>query len=218
MNKKRYSCRFIGFFGPDGTGKTTQARLLREYLKAQGHRTRIAWMRGRHSFAFILAKFLERLGYYRLVKLPSGVVYKVSDPMLIPKLKVIWGFIEFASILPWIIQRVYLPIFFGYTVIAERYVVDTVVYLGYWLGHDFLNGFLAKVLLNLIPRSSLLIHLDAETQTLLERSQNDVVTKDYIVFQRRIYRILAKRLKATTIDTSKSSIEETFQHIIENLV
>lgn len=205
------------FFGPDGAGKSTQVRLLIGYLKSHKFRTHVAWMRGRHSLAFILANFFTKLGYYRAVKSPSGAVYRVFDPNLMPKLRRLWGFIEFASVLPWIIQRVYLPRALGYTVVAERYVVDTVVYLGYWLGRDFLRGFLAKVLLVFIPRGSMLIHMDAETKVLLERRPNDIVTQDYIVFQRRVYRMFAEMLEAVTISTSTRSVEQNFQHIIKHL-
>jgi hypothetical protein len=151
------------------------------------------------------------------VKSPSGVIYKVFDPHLMPKLLRVWALIEFASVLPWIIQRVYLPKGLGYTVVAERYVVDTVVYLSYWLGPHFLRGFLAKVLLNFIPRGSMLIHVDAETKVLLERRPNDVISQDYIAFQRRVYCMFAKTLGAVTINTSADSIEQNFKRIIKHL-
>ena len=208
------------FFGSDGAGKSTQARLLRGYLNFHGHQTRIAWLRGRHSLAFVIAKFFSKLGYYRVGKVPSGVTYRVFDPGLLPRLQHFWGAIEFLSVLPWIILRVYLPRVLGYTIVAERYVVDTVVYLSYWLGYDFLRSFLAKVLLNFIPKGSVLIHLDAETRDLLERLKRiryDTATQDYIVFQQRVYRILSKMLKATTIDTSRHNEKDAFQRILKVL-
>ena len=217
MTRKQRYPRFIVFFGSDGAGKSTQAQLLRGYLKSHGHRTRTAWLRGRHSLAFVIAKFFTKMGYHRIVKVPSGVTYRVFDPGLLPSLQRFWGAIEFLSVLPWIILRVYLPRALGYTVVAERYVVDTVAYLSYWLGKDFLQSFLAKVLLSFIPQGSVLIHLDAETQDLLERLKRiryDTATKDYIVFQQRIYRILSRTMMATTINTSKYNVDETFQRIL----
>lgn len=217
MNRKQRYPRVIVFFGSDGAGKSTQTQLLIGYLKSHGRRTQIAWLRGRHSLAFVIAKFFTKMGYHRIVKVPSGVTYRVFDPGLLPRLQRFWGVIEFLSVLPWIILRVYLPRALGYTVVAERYVVDTVAYLSYWLGQDFLRSFLAKVLLNFIPQGSVLIHLDAETQDLLERLKRiryDTATKDYIVFQKRIYRILSKTIMATTINTSRYSTDETFQRIL----
>jgi len=219
MNMRRAQCfpRGVVFFGPDGAGKSTQAQLLVKFLKSQKCRPRMAWIRGRHSFAFFIAKFFTKLGYYRVVKSPNGASYEIFDPCLLPKLGRLWGFIEFASVLPWIFTRVYLPRILGYTVVSERYVVDTVVYLGYWLGKNSLQSFLAKVLLNFIPKDSVLIHLDAETHTLLERHPDDVISRDFIVFQRQAYGMFAESLKAISIDTSTCGIEESFQRIIKHL-
>lgn len=220
MNKKQHFPSLIMFFGPDAVGKSTQVQLLTRYLRSQKCPTLRVWIRGRHSIAFLLANFFVRLGYYRTVTVPSGVVYRVFDPHFLPKLQHIWGLIEFVSLLPWIILKVYLPKILGYTIVAERYVVDTVVYLSYWLGYDFLQSFLTKVLLSFIPQDSVLIHLNAETEVLLERLERiryDVATQDYIVFQRRVYCILSKMLKATTIDTSRCSEKETFQRIVKVL-
>ena len=204
------------FFGPDGAGKSTQAQRVMKYLSSQGCRTWRTWIRGRHSLAFFLANFLAEFGYCQIVDV-SGEKRKVFDPRLLPRLALLWGAVEFVSVLPWIFLRVYLPRFLSYTVVAERYVVDTVVYLGYWLGYGYLTSFSAKVLLRFIPEDSVIIHLYAETDTLLKRSFDDEVTQDFIEFQQDIYHKMAKRLDAISINTSKSSVEKTSQKILDTL-
>jgi len=211
-----HCCKDVVFFGPDGAGKTTLAQDLVGYFRANGRRSRICWMRGRHSLAFMLAQIFTRLGYYRTIKSPDGSVsFDVFDPSLLPKIRRLWQFLEFISILPWIITRFYLPKALGYVVVSERYVVDTVVYLGYWLGEDTLLSFLSRVLLSFVPRDSFLIHMDAETSVLLQRRFDDVITEDYIVFQRKAYKTLARSLNALTIDTTSSGAEENFQRILQ---
>lgn len=220
MSKKKaqHLPKAIVFFGPDGAGKTTLAQLLVSYLQSNGCRSRITWMRARHSLAYVLAKFFKKLGYYRVVKSPNGrVSYYIFDPSLFPKLRGLWYLIEFVSILPWIITKVYLPKMLGYIVVSERYAVDTVVYLGYWLGDDTMDGFLAKVLLNFIPRDSVLVHMDADTNVLLGRRPEDFINKDYIVFQRNAYKAFAKSLNAITVDTTSCSVEENFQNVTRHL-
>jgi hypothetical protein len=92
-----------------------------------------------------------------------------------------------------------------------------VVYLAYWLGDKTLQSFLARVLLSFIPRNSMLIHMDAETDVLLSRHPDDAINEDYIKFQRKAYNEFAKSLKAITIDTTSCSVEENFLYIIKHL-
>lgn len=209
--------RTIILFGADGTGKTTQAKLLISYIRSHGGRPWWAWIRGRHSLAFVLALLFARFGYYQTVNLPNGTSQKVFDPRLLPKLRPIWQLIEFVSVLPWIILRVRLPRILGYTVVAERYVVDTVVYLGYWLGDRFLKSFSAKALLSEIPPNSQLIHLDAEAHVIFDRRQDDIITPDFVTYQKETYSRLARELHAVTINTSKNTIEQTFELILKAL-
>jgi hypothetical protein len=96
-------------------------------------------------------------------------------------------------------------------------VVDTVAYLGYWLGPDVFEGFLAKALLRFIPQGSVMIHLYAETEMLRKRLFDDDVTSDFIEFQQRVYPMLARSLGAVTINTSKLDVNETFNRILEVL-
>jgi len=216
--KHRNFSKSIIFFGPDGAGKTTLAQLLVSYFQSKGNRSKIAWMRARHSIAFFLAKFLKKMGYVRIVKSPNGCIsYRIFDPSLLPKMKQLWYGIEFVSILPWIITRVYVPRLFGYVVVSERYVVDTVVYLDYWLGGGTMNSFLSKVLLCLIPKDSVMVHMDAETNVLLQRRPEDYVNKDFIVFQRNAYKAFAKSLNAFSVDTTNSGLKDNFIRVTEYL-
>ena len=220
VNLTTESCfpTLIAFFGPDGAGKSTQARMLVNYLRSHGRlRVRLVWIRGRHTLAFVIANFLIKLGYYRSFAVSDGTQFKVFDPQSLPRIKGLWGFIEFVSVLPWILLKVYLPRFLGFTVVAERYVIDTVAYLGYWLGEDFLQSFWARSLISFIPRNSKLIFLDGDTQDLLKRIRNDYVRRDFLVFQRRVYHCFAKVLGATVVNTSESNVEEAFRSIIASL-
>jgi len=218
LTKENRFPKLIAFFGPDGAGKTTQTRLLVNYLRSNRKlRVRWVWIRGRHTFAFVIASFLIKMGYYRGFDVQEETQFKVFDPQSLPKIKGLWGAIEFGSVLPWIILKVYLPKLLGYTVVAERYVIDTIAYLGYWLGEDFLKSFWARALLSFIPRNSKLIFLDGDTDDLLKRLRNDYVRRDFLVFQRKVYRDFALVFDCTVVNTSKSNVEDAFQTIITSL-
>ena len=206
--------QLIVFFGPDGSGKTTQARLLATHFQQQGFKVRLVWIRAHHSLASILSKILASFGYYRVM--PSqGKSYKSFDVKLLPKLKGFWGFIEFVSVLPWILIKVKLPLLLGYVVIAHRYVVDTIVSVAYFLGDDeFLNGYAAKILFNLVSKGAFLIHLDTETEIIEERRKDEELDLDFIQFQRRCYLSFVTILGALSINTSRRDVIDTFRIIL----
>jgi len=207
------SPQLIVFFGPDGSGKTTQARLLASHLQQQGFKVRLVWIRAHHSLASILSKILVSFGYYRII-FSQEKRYKLFDVKLLPRLKRFWGFIEFISVLPWILIKVKLPLLLGYVVIADRYVVDTTVSVAYFLGgYGFLSEYAAKILLSMVS-DAFLIHLDAETEVIIERRKDEKLDLDFIQFQRRFYPSFATLLGVLSVNTSNKSVMDTFKIIL----
>lgn len=206
--------RLIAFFGPDGSGKTTQARLLASHLEQQGLKVRFVWIRYHHSLASILSQILARFGYYRIVS-SGGKNYKLFNVKFLPQLKGFWGFIEFVSVLPWILIKVKLPSLLGYVVIADRYVVDTIVSVAYYLGgYKFLSKFYTKTLLSMVS-DAFLIHLDAEIDDIVKRRKDEKLDLVFIRFQRKFYCSFANLLGSLNVDTSKTSILDTSNVIIK---
>ena len=206
--------KLIIFFGADGSGKTTQARLLASHFGQMGFRVRLVWIRAHHSLASILSKILASFGYYRII-ISKEKSYKLFDVEFLPGLKGIWGFVEFISVLPWILIRVKLPLLLGYVVIADRYVVDTIVSVAHFLGdYEFLYGYAAKILLTMLSKHAFLIHLDAETEVLIERRKDEEIDVDFIQFQRKAYLSFASFLGALSIDTSTKGAMDTFKAIL----
>jgi len=209
------SHHLIVFFGPDGSGKTTQARLLASHFQQQGFKVRLVWIRAHHSLASILSKILASFGFYRIMNL-QGKSYKLFDIKLLPGLKGIWGFIEFMSVLPWVLIKVKLPWLLGYVVIADRYVVDTIVSVAYFLGdYEFLSKCTAKILLTMVSKGAFLIHLDAEEEVIMERRKNEKLDPDFIQFQRRLYPSFATLLGVLSVNTSNKSVMDTFKIILD---
>jgi thymidylate kinase len=133
-------------------------------------------------------------------------------------LRSFWGLIELVSVLPLILYRVYLQLLRGYVIIAERYVIDTVATIAYFMNNmGFLSSPIATVLLSCIPKKSKLIYLDSNYETIMKRRSYNVEVRSFIQFQRMAYNILAKRLDALIIDTSQFSINETFNAILRNV-
>ncbi len=222
----------IHFFGPDGSGKTLQASILTDRLGKHGFLVKRVWLRAHHTLAFLLWKILVKIGFYRTEPNEFGIVRKIPAVNRSKVISHVWSFLEFISAIP-IILRMRLLSMRGYHLVAERYILDTVTSVAYMLNDThFLNGRLANILYRMIPKNTLFIFLDSDYDTIKNRRLRDdssdksktdtdrdetrgyVEPKQFIVFQRRVYKALASSFNALTIDTSKNSIEETSKNIL----
>lgn len=192
----------IIFFGPDGSGKTTQADMLVKELKRNGLKTRKLWLRSLHTLAFIISKLAMHL-----LKLDD--VYEFRAKYSHKKsFRRVWYAIEFISILPLVLLRFRIPLLRGYTIVAERYVIDWIVSLSYLSRNDqMLDSLLAKTVLKFIPKDSVLIYIDATYEAIYSRGRRED-SKEFIEFQRAFYSKIAKMLNATIVDTSNKNLSE----------
>jgi thymidylate kinase len=205
---KRFNSPVVVFFGVDGVGKTTQANLLVAYYKEKTNRVQKCWIRARHSVAFFVSKILLTLGYSKTILNGDNVVL---DSRHLP-FKTFWGFLEFFSVVPLILTRMVIPSFLGSVVISERYVIDTIVFNSFFIGHEFIVY--NKLLLKMMPPNAILIHLDATESDIINRKNEDWPI-DFIRYQLNSYRYFAEYLGATVINTSETSISETFSIIVD---
>jgi thymidylate kinase len=190
--------RAIIFFGPDGSGKTTQADILLQELTRKGIKCKRFWMRSLHTLAFLISKIAMNL-------LSLHNVYEFREKYAV-RLRRLWYFIELISILPLVI-RFYILLYKGYVVIADRFIIDWIVSLAYVMRDEsFINSRYAKLVLKFIPRNSLLIFLDADYDVIIRRRVDTAESKEYIMFQKKYYTIFAKSLGAQIIDTSNKNI------------
>jgi len=160
MQYKRRLPRFIAFCGPDGVGKTTQLLLLQYYLETyEKVHTKICWIRTPHLLAWILFKLWNALGY----RAPPIKGNKLS--------KAVWIILDSANVVLKIFFSTYIFLLLGYIVLAERYVVDTIVTNIAYFTKDWntLKSRAYLFLLRLIPDNSLIIYLDANERIIFNR-------------------------------------------------
>ena len=197
----------ICFFGPDGSGKTTLAHKLVERLLQEGIQVRLAWLRGSHTFASVLAKILKRFAVFQGEDNPY---YGLSIPK---RMILLWELIEILSILPVWFARYLIPRFLGYTVIGERSLLDFIVWVSITTrDYRFPASIGGKIFLTISLKSCLNVYVTANIKTLIERRKHEHTFK-FLALQLAFYNILAKIIKAPVIDTTNTSAEEHLKGI-----
>jgi thymidylate kinase len=210
--------RLILLTGIDGSGKTTVAYLVIRYLESNGVRTRYAWVKSFHSLSYIVSNMLRNTRLWCTVINPTGMQVRQFDPTYSKPFQKLWYLLELISVLPWIIVRIYLPLLARITVVADRYVPDTIVTISVRMKQpDFHRSFIGRLLSSLIPKGTVMVHLDASIDTVINRKPDIEYTRSQIVSQIKMYKLLAKKLSAFTVDTSKLDAKQTLEKVIKIL-
>lgn len=202
----------IYIFGPDGTGKTTQANLLAYYFKRKGIRVWRTSIKYHHGFVYFLYKLLHICGVNTTVLSYYGLSKKTRRCVIY-----MWRLAEYISVLMATILKVYLPMLLGFNVICDRFVIDTVVTLSYFFKEpDFYRSIFARSLMKLMPKQTLLIFLDANAKIILQRKPDEPLSYSLLHYYKIMYRITAKayNLRSVELETSEASIRDTFSVVL----
>jgi thymidylate kinase len=198
----------ICIFGPDGSGKTTLAKALARKLEDHSFDVRISWMRGTHTLASLLARFMSRFTLFRGSENPY---YGISIPYSARR---VWQLIEFISALPILLLRFMLPSLLGYTVIAERYVPDFLVWVSLTTrDRDYLKRLEARFMLAQSIKADVRFYVSASEAELAKRRGGKVDQK-FLSRQLKVYDEVAKLVRAYHIDTTERSIKETLNELL----
>jgi thymidylate kinase len=198
----------IALFGPDGSGKTTLAMALTRELKRKNFKPTIAWMRGTHTLASLLARFLSK---FTIFKGPDNPYYGISIPSCMRRL---WQLMEFISALPVLLFRFMLPSFLGYTVIAERYVPDFIAWVSITTrDENYLKRFEAKFMLALSVRADVKVYVTASEAELVKRRCGEVGLK-FLAEQIRLYNVLARLIGSYRVDTTGRDVDSSLREVL----
>ena len=212
---KSLRCKMIYLFGSDGTGKTTHADLTALYLRKRGYRTWRTSIKQHHTFAYLLLKLLSSGNPSRHVL----SYYGFSDELK-RKIRTPWKILELVSLFPALFHRVLLPQLLGYIVVCDRYVLDTLVTLSYFLDDQrLLSGICAKLLALMIQKNAVLFYMNADAGTILQRKRDEPLTLELIEYYKWAYQALVNqlKLKTITIDTSIARVEDVQNIILQRV-
>jgi thymidylate kinase len=199
----------IALFGPDGSGKSTLARALAREFRRRGFKVQLSWMRGTHTLASMSARFLSKFPTF---KGSDNPYYGVSIPN---NAKRMWQLMEFISALPVLLVRFMLPGLLGYTVVAERYIPDFLVWVSLTTRDEgYLKRVEARFMLALSMKTKVKVCVTASEAELIKRRSGEVGQKS-LSRQLKLYDRLAKIVKAYKIDTTDRSIKETLNELLD---
>jgi len=192
--------------GADGSGKTTISRLLAFYLSRHGS-TRVHWFRGTHLFTSILARFLFCFPVFRGSCNPY---YKVCIP---GRLRTVWVFLEFVSLLPHVLARLILRRLCGF-LLCDRGFLDFIVWIIATLDYPgFLSTIYGRFLLGFASREGP-IYLYADLEVLARRAD---VPRSFIAKELAVYNVLAKYVTRCRINTGIQGPREVLKGVLKCL-
>ena len=191
--------RFIYITGADGTGKSTQAQLLIHHLEGLGIRCHHLWLRFPFFFSFPLLAYARWRGYswHEVNEEVDHGYWSFSHSLVMRKLFP-WVLLFDASLAA--LGKIYLPLFFGATIVCERFVLDMLVDLSVALQDPYLSFHLpGRLFLRLMPDNAKIIILDLDKSTLCDR-RHDLVFDHTLASRLETYHLLAIRLGLPIID------------------
>ena len=197
----------IYFFGADGSGKTTLARLLCADFRKKGFKVKYSWMRGSHTLISVISRLLSRFSVFKGM---SNPYYRIRVPNQMVRL---WHLLEYVSSLPVILYRFVIPDLLGYTIVADRYALDLLVWVVLTTrDSSFLKTIPAKHLTSLALKTHFRFFIMADLDELVHRSGEETAN---LKRQLEIYESL--NIDACRIDTTRKSSKESIREI-ENII
>jgi len=211
--------RCIVISGIDGSGKTTLAYWLVKYLRSKGCKTKYVWIRSPHTFAYLISRMLIHLGWHRTFRNPNGIAVSRFELYEGTFARKIWPVIEFFSVLPLIIFKVWLPLLLGYKIICDRYVIDTMVSIALNTRNmSFPDSFFGTLSLKMMPKECAVIFLDTDLSTVLKRRSDIEYSINEIKNEKKLYRVLARKVKAFSLNSTTQPVEKIRKKVIDLLL
>ena len=198
VNRRSRAC-IITFIGPVGVGKSTQMKLIKDYLKLKGIRATQTFIKSNHALTYILSESLKALGLYEKVTYPEGVTRIYPSREVVRRLFPLWCFLDMVSITFKFFFTVYLPFRLGFTPLIEEGLMMTFYTYGMSFPHFFKTEpkvlpLLPSLLGWVVSKNHVNVVLDAKEDELDRRRssrnyrQNEL--SDYVSMQKKWIRRL----------------------------
>jgi len=204
--------RVVCFSGIDGSGKSTHARLVFKEFEAKGINCRYRWLRYPCFFSFIPLALYGLISSIRKTGFSSSTNKVYKTPFHASKVVIdLWPLFQLVDSFLIMMKNVYLPALFGYTLILDRCIIDTLVDIAVSLKNEkLIFGVVGKSYLKLIPSNSLVLIFDVKERNAHARVLRKNQTEDVGALARKriLYKSLSKTYRWNVIHTN-----ETFREV-----
>jgi thymidylate kinase len=202
---------FFYITGCDGTGKTTQADLLMQYLRGLGVRTKHVWLRFPFLFCLPFLAYARLRGHSwheKYGNIRHGY-WDFSHSWLLMR---VFPWVLLVDALLYTMVRIYIPLCFGYTIVCERFVLDMLADLMTARQDlDFASSLPGRWFLKLLPKYRHVVFLDLDA-TVIRKRRQDLIWDRTLEEKLNAYRHLARLYDILTI-SSETSIEDVSSQI-----
>ncbi|KUK17267.1 hypothetical protein [Thermococcus sibiricus] len=207
--------QLICIIGPDGTGKTTQARLLIERLRGMGYTYEYRWMRFHHFISLPVLGLARILRLTEVQTLPSGNKIGYHYFYKSKLISTLYPITLYLDSLIAMIFKIYIPLRIQKKrIVCDRFVHDTLVDLAIDLDDEgFIDSKTAKRFLSLAPKDCLVILLLAPYEKIKNRRE-DLKFDKSLKKRIEIYTKLSKRFPEIKIINASLDVESIYEQIL----
>ena len=192
----------ICFCGIDGSGKSTHAESLRAALDECEIPNRRVWMRGGYSpfVTWVKARLRTTAAGVPDVSDAAGKLRVYRQPGT----RLLWGWIVALEQIVQALLAIRVQRWLGRTLVAERYVPDTLADLSERFDDDsFPRSLPGRMMRRLCPRPDVIVFLDVSGQAAFARKPDDW-SEEILEERRRRYRsVLAMMPRVRTLDAHR---------------
>jgi thymidylate kinase len=187
----------ICFTGVDGSGKTTHAKRLLDFLQEKGYSCCYTWAGSKPIFAYLFLGATRMLGYWKTVKKGDWMDPLEKAPRKIrERLGVLYRILLYIDFEITTSIKIRIPLSSGKIVICDRYVYDLMMEL--MLSNLYTSKY-GKLLLRTTPCPKKVFFADAKLDLIIQRRPDS--NRLRVLAKRNVYRKLAQALGFRIIDT-----------------